>query len=106
MCEQASLMFPRGVREESKILVPTPEVANVTNSLPTNDHVRGNELLDHKQMIVNLNEGLQIYKMRSDAGFIQTVATGQYFMTIDDAELERSEGPIACREYALPRNKE
>ena len=124
MCEQALLMFQEEVREQPDMQVPTSEVISVTNSLPTNDHARGSALLEYKRMIENLIDDLRIDKMSSEAGFVQTVAIGQYFMTLGDVgfvqsvaigqyfmticdtELARLEGPIACREYTLPRNED
>ena len=35
---------------------------------------------------------------------MKTVTKGQYFVTIDDAELARADCSFPCREYTLPRD--
>ena len=114
MCEQALLVFSEGTvstrklvaREEPEILVPPPDVTSVTKSLPTNDLARGDALRKYKQKIEDLPEDFRIDKMCSEAGFIQPVAIGRYFVTVRDTEMEKLDGPIACRKYTFPRNEE
>ena len=38
-----------------------------------------------------------------DAGFLNVVEIGQYFMTTDTAECSQFADAVACREYTLPR---
>ena len=40
-----------------------------------------------------------------DAGFLNFVEIGQYFMTKDTAEFSQFTDAVACREYTLPREK-
>ena len=40
-----------------------------------------------------------------DAGFLNVVEIGQYFMTKDTAEFSQFTDSVACREYTLPRNE-
>ena len=40
-----------------------------------------------------------------DAGFLNVVEIGQYFMTKDTADLTQF-NTVACREYTLPRDEE
>ena len=40
-----------------------------------------------------------------DAGFLNAVEIGQYFMTKDTAEFSQLTEPVACREYTLPRDE-
>ena len=40
-----------------------------------------------------------------DAGFLNIVEIGQYFMTKDTAEFSQFHA-VACREYTLPREEE
>ena len=40
-----------------------------------------------------------------DAGFLNVVGIGQYFMTKDTAEFSQFRA-VACREYTLPRDEE
>ena len=39
-----------------------------------------------------------------DAGFLTTVAVGQYFMTKDTEEFSQFTDSVACPEYTLPRD--
>ena len=41
-----------------------------------------------------------------DAGFLNVVEIGQYFMTKDTAEFSQFTDSVACREYTLPREDE
>ena len=60
--------------------------------------VRGDLLLDHKQRMENLPDDDRLIKLCSDAGFVKTVAPGQYFMTADAEEFSKINGPVARRE--------
>ena len=41
-----------------------------------------------------------------DAGFLNVVEIGLYFMTKDTAEFSQFTDAVACREYTLPRDEE
>ena len=41
-----------------------------------------------------------------DAGFLNVVEIGQYFMTKDTAEFTQFTDAVACHEYTLPREEE
>ena len=41
-----------------------------------------------------------------DAGFLNVVEIGQYFMTKDTEEFSQFTNAVACREYTLPRDEE
>ena len=41
-----------------------------------------------------------------DAGFLNVVEIGQYFMTKDTEEFSQFTDAVACREYTLPRDEE
>ena len=41
-----------------------------------------------------------------DAGFLNFVEIGQYFMTKDSEEFSQFKDAVACREYTLPREEE
>ena len=51
-----------------------------------------------KQRFANLPDDLRMIKLCFDAGFMKTVVRGQYFVTMDEAEL------ATCREYTTPRD--
>ena len=40
-----------------------------------------------------------------DAGFLNVVEIGQYFMTKDTAEFSQFTDAVPCREYTLPKTK-
>ena len=41
-----------------------------------------------------------------DAGFLNAVEIGQYFMTKDTEEFSQFKDAVACREYTLPRDED
>ena len=45
-------------------------------------------------------------KLCADAGFVKTVAFGQYFVTEDAGDFSEFDGYVACREFTLPRDDE
>ena len=47
----------------------------------------------------------KLSKFCTDAGFLNVVENGQYFMTKDTADLSQFHA-VACREYTLPREEE
>ena len=48
----------------------------------------------------------QLIKLCTDAGFVKTVAPGQYSMTKDAEEFSEFDGHVGCREYTLLRDDE
>ena len=54
----------------------------------------------------NLSNEEQLIKYCTDAGFIGTDASGQFFVTNDAEEFSGFDGHVACREYTLPRDDE
>ena len=55
-------------------------------------------MLHHKQRMENLPDDDRLIKLCSDAGFVKTVAPGQYFMAADAEEFSKINGPVARRE--------
>ena len=47
----------------------------------------------------------RLSKFCTDAGFLNVVEIGQYFMTKDTAEFSQFTDAVACREYTLPREE-
>ena len=45
-------------------------------------------------------------KFCTDAGFLNVVEIGQFFMTRDTEEFSQFTNTVACREYTLPRDEE
>ena len=83
------------------VVVPT-DLWTTTKPLLTNEPVQGDLLRNDERKFANLPDGLRLIRLCSDAGFTETVAKGQCFVTLDEAELAKLGG--SCREYALSRN--
>ena len=60
----------------------------------------------YRERIEKLSHQDRVSKFCTDAGFLNTVEVGQYFMTKDTAELSQVTDSVACREYTLPRDEE
>ena len=92
------------VQNNSETMVKPTELSTTNKTPRTNEKVQGNLLHDYERKFVNLPDHLQLIKLCSIVGITKTVAKGQYFMTLDDAELRqigREEGGRggSCREY-------
>ena len=53
---------------------------------PTNEHEEGYLLYNHKEREQTLSIEEQLIKLCTFAGFVETVARGQFFMTKNDDE--------------------
>ena len=58
------------------------------------------------ERIKKLSQQDSLSKFCMDAGFLNVVEIGQYFMTKDTAEFSQFTDAVACREYTLPRDEE
>ena len=83
-------------------MVMPPEVSTTNQTSQTDAGVQGNLLREYEQKFADLPEHVQMTKLCSNAGLAKTVEKVQYFMTLDDEELEILKG--SCREYTLPRS--
>ena len=63
-------------------------------------------MYNHKERLQNPSNEEQLTKLCTDAGFVKTVAPGQFFMTKNDEEFSEFDGHVGCREYTLPRDEE
>ena len=114
MCEELALTnsgYPastgRPVADEKpEAMVSPTDLLTTSSPLLTNARVQVDLLLDHKQRIEDLPEDDRKIKLCSDAGSMKTVTPGQYFVTLIEVELATFDGPIACREYTVPRDDE
>ena len=80
-----------------------PTELSTTNKTPrTNEIVQGNLLHDCERKFANLPHHLQLIQLCSNVVIEKTVAKGQHFTTLDDAELDKLGS--TCREYTLPRD--
>ena len=78
------------------------ELSTTTKPLLINEKVQGNLLREYERKCANLPDDIELIRLCSNAGFIKTVAEGQFFVTLDDAELAKLGG--SCREYTLLRD--
>ena len=62
-------------------------------------------LQQYGERIEKLSQQDKLSKICLDAGFLNVVEVGQYFMTKDTAEFSQFHA-VACREYTLPRQEE
>ena len=62
-------------------------------------------LQQYEERIEELSQQDKLSKFCMDAGFLNVVEIGQYFMTKDTAEFSQFHA-VACREYTLPREEE
>ena len=58
------------------------------------------------ERIEKLSQQDKLSKFCMDAGFLNVVEIGQYFMTKDNEEFSQFTNTVACREYTLPRDEE
>ena len=80
--------------------MPT-ELSTTNQTFPTDERVEGDLLRDYERKFANLPDYLKLTKLCFNAGLAKAVEKGQYFSTLDDAELDKLKG--SCREYTLPR---
>ena len=59
----------------------------------------------YEERIEKLSHQDQLSKFCMDAGFLNVVEIGQFFMTKDTAEFSQFRA-VACREYTLPRDED
>ena len=75
--------------------------------LDSDDPANQNFLLQqYEERIEKLSQQDKLSKFCMDAGFLNVVEIGQYFMTKDTAEFSQFTEAVACREYTLPRDED
>ena len=92
--------------EQSESTVGSADLLNIQRPLQNNEQAQGNLLHNHKERVQNLSNEEQLTKLCTDAGFVKTVAFGQYFMTEDAEDFLEFDGHVACREYTSLRDDE
>ena len=84
-----------------------PSVINTNMPLNNDDLAHKGLLLQrYWERIEKLSQQDRVSKFCTDAGFLNVVEIGQYFMTKDTAEFSQFTDAVACREYTLPRDEE
>ena len=83
-----------------------PSVIKTEVPLDCDDCARKDLLLQqHGERIEKLSQQDRLSKFCMDAGFLNVIEIGQYFMTKDTAEFSQFTDAVACREYTLPRDE-
>ena len=76
-------------------------------SLDCDDLARKDLLLQqYGERIEKLSQQDKLSQFCMDAGFLNVVEIGQYFMTKDTAEFSQFTDAVACREYTSPRDED
>ena len=84
-----------------------PSVIKTNVPLNSDDPAHKDLLLQrYGERIEKLSQQDKLSKLCMDAGFLNVVDFGQYFMTRDNAEFSQFTDAVACREYTLPRDGE
>ena len=84
-----------------------PSVIKTDVPLNNDDLARKDLLLQrYGERNEKLSQQDKLSKFCMDAGFLNVVEIGQYFMTKDTAEFPQFSDAVACREYTLPRDEE
>ena len=83
-----------------------PSVIKTEVPLDCDDRARKDLLLQkYGERLEKLSQQDKLSKFCMDAGFLNVVEIGQYFMTKDTAEFSQFTDEVACREYILPRDE-
>ena len=83
-----------------------PSVIKTDVPLESDDRVHKDLLLQkYGDRIEKLSQQDKLSKFCMDAGFLNVVEIGQYFMTKDTAEFSQFTVAMACRGYTLPRDE-
>ena len=81
-----------------------PSVIETDVPLDSDDRAHKDLLLQkYRERIEKVSQQDRLIKFCMDAGFLNVVEIGQYFMTKDTAEFSQFTDAVACREYTLPR---
>ena len=110
MCEEYEFFHDRTGKpvvggQSSSSFVPSVIKTNVPLN---NDHHAHKDLLLQRygERIEKLSQQDRLSKFCMDAGFLNIVEIGQYFMTKDTAKCSQFTEPVTCREYTCPREEE
>ncbi len=107
MCEEYETLHDRSGRPDVVMGQSIVQSAIKTEvPLESDDPAYQNFLLQqYEERIKSLSQTDRVSKLCMDAGFLNVVENGQYFMTKDTGDLTQFHA-AACREYTLPRDDE
>ena len=84
-----------------------PSLIKTEVPLDIDDRAHKDLLLQkYGERIEKLSQQDKLSKFCMDAGFLNVVEIGQYFMTKDTPEFSQFTDAVACREYIRPRDEE
>ena len=110
MCEEYESLHERTGRPVVMGQLSSSLVLSVIKTevpLDCDDPVNQDLLLQqYGERIEKLSQQDKLSKFCLDAGFLNVVEIGQYFMTKDTADLSQFTDSVSCREYTLPREEE
>ena len=110
MCEEYETFHDRTGKpvvggQSSSSFVPSEIKTDVP--LESDDRAHKDLLLQkYRERIEKVSQQDKLSKFCMDAGFLNVVEIGQFFMTKDTAEFSQFTDAVACREYTLPRDEE
>ena len=84
--------------DQSESMVALTDLYDL-HKYPANELGRRDPVHNYQQRVQNLSIEAQLIKLSTDAGFVKTVALGQFFMTRDAEEFSVG-GRIGCREFS------
>ena len=106
MCEEYETFHENGATRGQSSSSFVPRVIKTEVPLDCDDFARKDLLLQqYGERIEKLSQQDKLSKFCMDAGFLNVVEIGQYFMRRDTAEFSQFRA-AACREYTLPRDEE
>ena len=83
-----------------------PSVIKTDVLLDSDDRAHKDLLLQkYGERIEKLSQQEKLSKFCTDAGFLNVVEIGRYFMTKDTTEFSQFTDAVVCREYTLPREE-
>ena len=89
LCDEFEIQVGRGknqiVEDQTESMVAPTDLYNFYKLL-THDLEGRNPVKDYKRRVQNLSDEAQLIKLSTDAGFCQTAALGEFFMTMDAEE--------------------
>ena len=110
MCEEYESLHERtgkpvvGGQSSSSFV---PSVIKTDVPLESDDRAHKDlPLQRYQERIERLSQQDKLSKFCMDAGFLNVVEVGQYFMTKDTEEFSQFTDSVACREYTLPRDED
>ena len=104
MCEEYESLHDRSGRPD-KVMGQSIVLSEIKTEVPldNDDPAYQNFLLQrYEERNERLSQQDKLSKFCMDAGFMNVVENGQYFMTKDTGDLTQF-NTVACREYTLPR---